>query len=205
MLRMPQNAPTTATLIGIDPGSSKLGFCVMTVDAVTLEIVSTDAFTLVGEKLMAKNSFLEMIHGARFARIDALDQVLYRLFCRYNPFDVASESPFFNPSRPNAFEVLIEVLFMIRQALWRYDPWVRLYRIDPPTVKLGVGVVLGKAAKGSDTKTPVGDRVIAMEAELNYIGKTPIRKLDDNARDAIAVAKTRLEILRGNLCHKPRQ
>lgn len=199
MLRMPQNASSAATLIGIDPGSSKMGVCIMTVDAVTLDIISTDAFTIVGEKLMAKNSFMEMIHGARFARIDAIEERLLALFIRHKPFDVASESPFFNPSRPNAFEVLVEVIYMIRQALWRYDPWVRLYRIDPPTVKLGVG------AKGNASKNPVGDAVIGMEAELNYIGKTPIRKLDDNARDAIAVAKTRLGILRGRICHKPRQ
>lgn len=170
----------------------------MTVDAVTLEIVSTDAFTIVGEKLMKKNSFLAHIHGERFARIDAIEERLLAIFDRHNPFDVASESPFFNPSRPNAFEVLVEVIYMIRQALWRHNPWLRLYRIDPPTVKNGVG------AKGGAGKNPVGDAVIALAPQLNYIGITPIEKLDDNGRDSIAVTLTRLKILKGVLCHKPR-
>jgi Holliday junction resolvasome RuvABC endonuclease subunit len=199
MLRMPPSAPLTATLIAIDPGSSKMGVCILTVDAVSLDIVSTDAFTIVGEKLMKKNSFLGHIHGERFARIDAIEERLLAIFNRYNPFDVASESPFFNPSRPNAYEVLVEVTYMIRKALWRHDPWVRIYRIDPPTVKKGVGVA------GGAGKNPVGDAVIALEPQLNYIGVTPIAKLDDNARDAIAVGLTRLKILKGTLCHKPRQ
>jgi len=199
MLRMPHSAPVTTTLIGIDPGSSTMGVCIMTVDALTLEIVSTDAFTIVGEKLMKKNSFLGYIHGERFARIDAIEERLLAIFDRHNPFDVASESPFFNPGRPNAFEVLVEVVYMIRKALWRHNPWLRLYRIDPPTVKKGV-----KAEKLTG-KEAVQTAVLAMEPLLHYIGKTPMRQLDNNAIDAIAVAKTRLEILRGTLCHKPRR
>jgi Holliday junction resolvasome RuvABC endonuclease subunit len=199
MLRMPQSASNLATLIGIDPGSSKMGICIMVVDAVTLEIISTDAFTIVGEKLMKKNSFMGYIHGERFARIDAIEERVLAILERTQPFDVASESPFFNPGRPNAFEVLVEVIYMIRKALWRYDPWLRLYRIDPPTVKKGVG------AKSADGKDAVGKAVIALAPILNYIGITPLEKLDDNARDAIAVTKTRLEILRGKLCHNPRK
>jgi len=196
MLYMPETASSTAVLIGIDPGSSKLGFCVMTVNVITWEILSTNAFTIVGEKLMKKDGFLGHIHGERFSRIDAIGLRLLELFKLYQPNWVASESPFFNPSRPNAFEVLVEVLFKIRQSLWQYDPWVSLYRIDPPTVKNGVG------AKGGSSKDPVRDAILAMAPELKYIGKTPLDKLDNNAIDSIAVAKTRLELLRGNICPK---
>lgn len=203
MLRMPQSASNVATLIGIDPGSSKMGICIMEYNVDTLELLSTNAFTIVGEKLIAKNSFLAMVHGDRFARIEGIGLRLYDLFVRHNPTYVASESPFFNPSRPNAFEVLIEVIMKIRQALWRYDPWIELYRIDPPTVKAGVGVM--KVPKGEKAKTVVRDAVLALASELRYIGTTPLHLLDDNAIDSIAVAKTRLEILRGKLCHKPRR
>jgi Holliday junction resolvasome RuvABC endonuclease subunit len=181
MLHLPANSASTATIVGIDPGSSTLGFAVIEFDIETMTIVKTNASTYAGVKLMRKDSWAIERHGERFARINAHKENLVSLFRLHNPIQIVCEGAFYNPRRPNAFEVLIEVRIAIKQAILEYDPWRTIRLIDPPTVKRAVNV------KGNADKLVVRDGVLAIK-ELNYSGDTSIEDLDEHSIDAIAVA-----------------
>lgn len=170
-----------ANVVGIDPGSQTLGLCVLSFDIVTFEIISTQAKTFYGDRLPQYDKFIAATHGDRVARILAHKQNIKELLYYYKPIIVASESPFFNTRRPNAFAALLEVLTMIRDSIIEYNPYQPLIGIDPPTVKKAVGAP-GNADKSMVllALSKMGD---ALKLNQNYISQ-----LDEHSVDAIAVA-----------------
>ena len=185
---MPVNAGSVARIIGIDPGSESLGLSCIDYDLVTQQVVSSTAQTFVGSK-MGMNEWMGEVHSNRFARIDAHYQNLMWVLQTMQPTFVVCETPFFNPRRPNAFEVLVEVLKMIRQALWDYDRHMRLETVDPPSVKKGV------KAPGNADKAAMTVAVCRLEG-LNYQGTVPLAQLDEHSIDALAVAWVKVNQLR---------
>ncbi|BDD79596.1 hypothetical protein [Burkholderia phage FLC9] len=189
MLVIPEGASPVGCIAGIDPGSETLGFGALKVDVVTLQIVESTAFTFVGSKLADSEGWFGGVHGARAARIRAHEDNLVQVFRYYQPNLVASESPFYSQFRPQAYGALTETVDAIRSALWRYDCWLDLFMIDPPTVKKSVG------ASSHAKKDEVKAALMALP-DLNYNGPTPIALLDEHSVDALAVAYCRLKILR---------
>ncbi len=191
MISLPADSSVrTCNIIGIDPGSETLGLCIMEVDIQTLQIVKTSAQTFVGSKMFEQNNWLSTIHSARTARIQAHKQNLINHFRLLNPFNIACESPFYNPRRPNAYGVLVETLTMIRHAVMEYDPWLQLYLIDPPTVKKSIGAP-GNADKAIMLNT------LKTVTELNL--DRPVEFLDEHSIDAVAVAYCRLKQIRESI------
>lgn len=194
MLTMPQGTQSFFNICGIDPGTHKFGVGILSVDCSTLKIISSTAFTLTALKLLPKDAWATEIHGERAARIWAIEDELDYCFDFYRPLRIASESPFYNPRRPMAYGSLVETLSMIRRCVWRYDMWVQMGLIDPPTVKNAVG------ARGDGSKDAIKKRILAMEAELCWNGPCRLDELDEHANDGLAVAKADLEILKSQLC-----
>lgn len=195
MLVKPEDGSNTVVIIGIDPGSSQLGIGAIEIDMDTFMITSSIAWTIVGEKLMPKNSWAEELHGARYVRINALQKELLRVFNSYMPNFIASESPFYNQRRPQAYGALTEVICAVRSAVVSYDAWRKLDLIDPPTVKNAVG------AKGNADKDMV-KKAISLIPELKYNGNRPLQELDEHSIDALAVAYCRYKQIRELLCLK---
>ena len=183
MFNIQTNSPHVR-VIGIDPGSVTLGVACMTVDVNTLQIVNTQAVTFIGTKLPI-DPWMEQMHSPRFARIAAHKENLKNVFNYCHPIVVACESPFYNPSRPHAYGVLVETLDAIRHAVWEYDPCLSLELTDPPTIKMAVG------GKGNADKDEM-KRLILRLPDLNFTGMTPLHLLDEHSIDAIAVAYTKL-------------
>jgi Holliday junction resolvasome RuvABC endonuclease subunit len=189
MLVIPEGASPVGCIAGIDPGSETLGFGALKLNVVTLEIIESTAFTFVGSKLADSDGWFGDVHGARASRIQAHADNLVQVFRFYQPNMVASESPFYSQFRPQAYGALTETVDAIRSALWRYDCWLSLFMIDPPTVKKAVG------ATSHAKKDEVKAALMALP-DLNYNGPTPIEMLDEHSVDALAVAYCRLKILR---------
>jgi Holliday junction resolvasome RuvABC endonuclease subunit len=189
MLVIPEGASPLGCIAGIDPGSETLGFGALKVNVVTLEIIESTAFTYVGSKLANDDGWFGDRHGARAGRIAAHEDNLVEMFRYYQPNLVASESPFYSQFRPQAYGALTETVDAIRNALWRYDCWLNLFMIDPPTVKKAVG------ASSHAKKDEVKEKLMALP-DLNYNGPTAIESLDEHSVDALAVAYCRLKILR---------
>jgi Holliday junction resolvasome RuvABC endonuclease subunit len=190
MLRVPDGYSDTFTIIALDPASDSLGCAIITVDIVSLEIVSTEATTFRGSKLARNYEWVVELFGERVGRITAHEKNLLRIFKDTNPFDIVSEAPFMGRF-PAAYGALVEVICAIRRAVVAYDPWKKLNMIDPPTVKLAVG------AEVRGGKDSVRNAILRMADQLKFKGDVPLDKLDEHSIDAIAVGFCRLQQLRG--------
>lgn len=186
---MPEGASSLVNLMGLDPGTNKLGVGILCIDMKTSQIVGANALTLVGEKL-AKGTWMSEMHGDRFGRIAQLQRQLNRLLHHYQVVDIASESPFYSLRHPNAYGALTEVICAIRDAVIYYDCWKSLTLIDPPTVKNAVG------AKGNADKDVMKEKVMTVLGPV-YQGVVPINELDEHSYDALAVAYCRWQQLMG--------
>lgn len=176
-------------LIGIDPGSDKLGIANLKVDLDSLEIIESTATTIIASKLVSDQSFLAQIHSYRTARIYKLKEELLKYFNKLQPSIISCESPFFNPRRPGAFQPLVEVLAMIKDAVIEYDIWQPLFLIDPSSIKNSV------KASGNADKDKMKLAVIAL-GDIHFDGD--VSKLDEHSIDALAVAYCKLKYLKQN-------
>lgn len=167
-------------VIGFDPGTMNFGLCELTYSLVTQEVVRLNPMTIRVNKL-PKDEWFESLYGERLARIEALELWLGRYLNDVQPFSVASESPFFNPRSPSAFPALVETLCAVRNAYRQYTDRSALFLIDPPTVKNAVG------AGGNAHKDIVLEKILN-HPTLNRLSPKPLKELDNNAVDAMAVA-----------------
>ena len=181
MLKLNDSSDPHINIIGIDPGTTHLGFSVIKVDVTDLRIKESVAYTLNGSKLSDDNSWLAQTYGDRFNRINALEKSLTEIFQQYNPTIICAESPFFGLRHPNAFQALTEVICAIRNAVYKHDIWMTLKLVPPSSVKQAV------FAKGNATKTTMKDCLTNLMPELNYNGNTPFNLLDEHSIDSLAV------------------
>lgn len=188
MLVIPDTSPLVATLIGHDPGSDTFGVGIMQFDILRLEAVSTEAFTLKGARL-GRGSWETEMQGEMIGRIWGIEQELYEIYRRYEPWLIGSEVPFIGRF-PQAGIVLTRVMSSIHHAIRRYDPWKVLHKYEPGVVKNAVG------ADGRSKKDPVREGILKMASALHYCGDTPLEELDEHSIDSLAVCVAMLQELR---------
>jgi Holliday junction resolvasome RuvABC endonuclease subunit len=194
---MPDGAESIATIIGIDPGSDTMGVGVIHFDVVSLDIVSSEAFTLNGTR-NGRGTFATEIHGDRQGRIESHREKLLDVYRYYQPLEIACESPFMSRRMPSAFGALTETVSVVRQALMQYDVWKVLNLIDPPTVKRSVGVA-GNTG-GPEGKKLMQQAILRIQELLGYDGDIPIELLDEHSVDGLAVAFCHFTQLMERLC-----
>lgn len=174
-------------IVGIDPGSTTLGFAVLEYDLRTFEIVRTYARTFNAGK-MKLNALDIANHSERYARIYELTDTLYDAFVELMPNFVISESPFMAMRRPQAYGALVEVVFAIRSALRKYDPTMSLDLIDPPSAKNAVG------AAGNAKKEQVHIAMKKLLPTLHFdesLSGASFDELDEHSVDGSAIAYSR--------------
>jgi Holliday junction resolvasome RuvABC endonuclease subunit len=186
MLRQPQDANEEVTLLSLDPGSETMGICILKYLPSTKTITHADAFTVYGSKL-CKNVVSVDLRDHVLLRINAHKENLINVLLSERPDEVIAESSFFNPRRPHAYGVLIQVMDAIRAAAHVYEPYMQVHLIPPSCVKIAVG------AKSGDDKNPVRTAVLDLP-DLNYDGDIPIDKLDEHSIDALAVAYAKFKL-----------
>lgn len=183
--------PTTAWIMGIDPGSDTLGVGLLEVDARYGGIVSSHAETVEGSRLPGSRWMREDYTDLQ-QRIYSLELYLTSTMQQYQPIAIACESPFINKRFPQAGLVLTQVTSMIRRVAMQYSPWVPMYFIDPPTVKNAVG------AKGNAGKEEV-QAAMMLIPELANTAHPPIMSLDEHSVDGTAVAFAYYNHCRGKM------
>ena len=180
MLTLPINSPDIATIVGIDPGSTNMGVSVITINLVTLKIVSSIAWTINGAKLSDDESWIAQLHGDRYSRIKALEETLLQIFNYYQPIAICAESAFINGRFPAAVMALVEVMGAIRSAVTRYDVWKVVNLVPPSSAKTAV------SAGGAANKDTMKEKVMQV-TELNYSGTVPLELLDEHSIDSLAI------------------
>lgn len=180
MLPYPIDKNTQACIVGIDPGSETLGVSILFFDVITLQITKIVPKTYIGSKLPV-SPMLAMLHNDRVSRIKAHEENLFNIYSEYNPVAIVSEAPFYNPRRPNAYGVLVEVICAIRNSIIRYSDTMCFYQVDPASVKRAIG------AKGNADKDIVKHH-IGLIPEIVNVLEYPLSALDEHSIDATAVA-----------------
>lgn len=183
MLNLPDD-PTPYRVVGIDPGTDTLGVACLDVDLVTFEISLTDARTLHGARMLGGRKELVRVHGARFARLDALEDELVEYFYEADVHAIISESPFFNPRRPGAGAALVEGVMMVRHALIRFNRFIPLNTIDPASAKAFLKVS-GKS--GDKTLMTAAVQKLFISGALKNPEGFRLSDLDEHSIDAIAI------------------
>lgn len=180
MVHLPNHKLDEFKFIGIDPGTETLGVCITSLCPYTSQITNINAFTLVASKTRHFDKNLANYQDHKLARISALRDSVMDLIVLHSPILVASEAPFYNMRRPNAYAPLVETLLVIRESLLKYNRLLPLLAIDPPTVKKAVG------AKGNADKDEVKKALVKYFKDLKFNNKE-LENLDEHSIDAICV------------------
>lgn len=181
MFTLPKNLINEKiNIIGIDPGSSNLGYCCLSVNALTNEIISTKAKTLKADSLSEYNINTANIFSPRFARLLGLKKVLSKLFLEDNPSVIACEGAFFNPRRPNAFEALVEVILTIKFAVIRFDNRIPLTKIEPRLAKKNMQT---NGLEKDDMK-----QALIFKKNIFKLSEDEINSYDEHSVDACSIA-----------------
>jgi Holliday junction resolvasome RuvABC endonuclease subunit len=176
-------------IVGIDPGTDTLGAAWLEVDLVRKAIILIEAHTFDGTRMAKRYSWISPLHGDRTARLMAHEENLYLFFEYVKPHVVASEAPYMRKF-PQAFQALVECMTFIRRALFRYDEYIVLEPVDPPTAKMAVGMTIKKGS----TKDDVKRAVLALKTLENPMG-IDLEQLDEHSIDAIAVGYWRAKLI----------
>lgn len=169
------------TIIGIDPGTSKLGFSVIKYCPNSHAMLLATAFTIdpvrVGKKLGISPETL----NHRPVKLNLLKDALVAEFVKYEPTLVASESPFLGRF-PKAYAALVECVYAERSALRDYDPDKIMIMITPTTVKVSAGV--SHKSRDKEDMRKAANELTDVDTSL-----IDIATLDEHAIDAIHVAR----------------
>ncbi len=84
------------------------------------------------------NQWMLDTHSERAMRMRELAWMLGGALQYFMPVAVACEAPFFNPGRPNAYQVLVEAMKTIENTVYQWDPCKPLYRIETSVAKAAV-------------------------------------------------------------------
>jgi len=166
--------------MGIDPGSSHCGICIMDMD-IKGQCRVCHIETIHADLLLKHYQDVIYIHGERFAKELAIGDKFKLIINLYRPNLVISEAPYFNPGRPQVYSVLVELLTMFRHFVFQVSNTLQFETIDPSSVK--------KCLKVSGTS---GDKNLMLEGLLKqpilYDEHVTITALDEHSVDAVAVA-----------------
>lgn len=189
MLQLPE-APPFYRIISIDPGTDTMGLAWFDLNLATFEAHLRDAQTLKAGKLVRDLPFVAETLGERHARLQTHANALCNIFYQVQPHCIISEAAYMGRF-VQAFESLVEFLYMLRSVVFQYDPSLALETVDSPTAKNAVGAP-GKRPKGMDPKAykaHIGECVVQtlQQSKIQVAPQINLMALDEHSVDAIAV------------------
>lgn len=196
LLNIASLGPKHFIILGIDPGSSNLGIAALHVNIDTMDVQGCEMVTLNALKPTGGrqiNNWMLDTHSERSMRLRELAWMLGQQFMLHRPLLIACEAPFFNPRNPNAYQVLVEVMKTVENALYAWNPWRPLYRIETTAAKKAVApldpVLLAESKLIKDSKEKIKFCVVHHPVLSNFIN--PLIH-DEHSIDAAVVAYTQL-------------
>lgn len=180
MLLIPEQA---IRVIAIDPGSHQCGVSKLEIDLRDVSIKKIQPWTVQVDRLKDRSKFSSELVEERVLNHYKLRDYFVDLFKDYQPHYVVYEGPFINKLQPSAYGVLMSLLTLVQEAVYRYNEAVMFQVFQPMVVKKSLKVA-GKHGKE-----------IVMQAILEHpwlkdviVGS--LDHLDHNAIDSIAVGYT---------------
>lgn len=161
------------TIMGIDPGYDRLGWCIARLDRGQLELVEFGCIETTGMSDI-------------MARFKKLDQQLSEILEKFQPTQAAIETLFFSSNKTTAMRVS-EARGVILSCLFRQE--IEIREFNPMTMKLTV------TGNGQANKTAIA-KMLRLQFHLGN------DKILDDALDAIGMAIT-LAAHQGQLSKSP--
>lgn len=177
---LPSTKGWSVNIMGIDPGSVNTGVTVMEIDFHTHEIIKSTAYTIETPKSKHFNRELVKLISEPKARREALKIEMRELLEMYRPTLVFFEEPFYSPRTHTAFSSLKLVLEVIQYELYKFNPSIPAYKVDPPSAKKAIG------AKGNADKDAMLVALDKVKEKFNFI--TPFEELTEHSIDSSAIA-----------------
>lgn len=173
------------TIIGIDPGVNNFGISIYNMN--NNEIIDINAFTLINAKIKDLSGLNEETNSDRIIKIRKIQEHFKNILYTVNPILVVCESPFYNPSMPNAYASLVQIIEAIQLTCIEFNNNIIFTLIEPLLMKktIGAGMMTGKI----DVKLSVTNTKNIMEKLL-----VDINILDEHSIDAIAITYSYLKI-----------
>jgi Holliday junction resolvasome RuvABC endonuclease subunit len=174
-------------MLFIDPGLNNTGVAIYTVDSETSNITTIDAFTIECDNSHIETGMDPEAFSERFIKLHKLTIAIQRVMMTYNPSVVVCESPFFNRFRPTAYSALVQVIHVLQEAIYYFNPNIGFSTLEPLLIKkhVGAGMMKGKL----DVKKVVSENSFIMSRLVRDIDT-----LDEHAIDAIAIGYAYIRI-----------
>ncbi|MBE0438314.1 MAG: hypothetical protein IBX57_00910 [Gammaproteobacteria bacterium] len=187
MLVLPQTTDIYR-ILSIDPGTATTGVAILDLNLVTNTVDLIFVDTIKAGRGYRKFDHVEDVHGGREAKLQHHFWYISDILFRMQPNCVISESPYMGRFA-QAFEALVECLYVVKTAIMSYDPSMPLETIDPPNVKKAVGA----SGRGGD-KDAVRKALYNLKGLTNRTGIS-LDSLDEHSIDAIAVGCYKLRTI----------
>lgn len=179
-----------------------MGIAALRVQFESLQVLDASLTTLHALRLKEgrrTNDWMLDTHSERSMRLRELAWLVGQQLMVERPLVVASEAPFFNPSNPNAYQVLVEAMKVLENTVYAWNPWRPFYRIETTVAKKAVLpkdsnlMAQYKAIKDSKEKVAF---CVRHHPELSRLVNFSLH--DEHAIDALVVAYTQLVRFRNN-------
>lgn len=173
----------TCRLLGIDNGSTLLGFTILDYDIRTRlsKLVHCETYKIPNNYRETREAYYND-RGALPTRIRMIEDYYYDLLDEYQPDIVGCESPFAH-LHVNSYRVLTLTMQALDDVTYRYDRSLEFYKIAPSEAKSAA--LVGR--KFDSAKTAVHDGVMDHPYLINT-NCMDLRDLGPDALDSIAVA-----------------
>lgn len=162
-------------ILSLDPGGYTTGMAVSSINADCMTV--QDAWTAELDKMAAQRPI--EYEDDRTCRLAELTRAIYKYAAAWNVSAAFAEFSFLNHQRPMTYAALMEAKAYIQNGLWLYDPTLTLYGVDPPRVKVNVGVN-GKSNDKAEIRAALY-KLPDLKTCIDFA------TLDEHAIDAIAV------------------
>lgn len=170
-------------VLSIDPGLNNIGLAELIINTSPLQIVSIAPATLTEDRVVDDITLDSQNAMERDAKRLRMVNALMKHVINFTPDKIVCESPFFNPTRPSSFVVLVEVISEIRDRIRDYDPAISFNMIAPKEAKKTLGVA---DQKGKD---PIREAV-ANHPYLSSLLTIPLESVTEHAIDAVVIGFT---------------
>lgn len=129
-------------ILAIDPGTDTLGISLIGIDLLTQEKQVLFSYTFEASKYI--DGLVDNVQwrgiDEKYLRLYRHGEHLYGVLLHYQPHLVVYESAFMGRF-PKAYQGLVECLSSLRQAVFRYSPYIPFIGITPMEVKYAIGGV----------------------------------------------------------------
>lgn len=171
-------------LVAFDPGSTTLGVARLYLRPDDLSVIQIHTQTVNFASLLDNDvvdyARIVVKHGEKFARIRLMRSTIERFLKEHEPEGAVLENPFFHNLHPTAFEPLIECKMTLFDALYAYDPDLKMMLISPSEGKQAVGASPGERDKEVMRQTTLNHPMV-----FGYLA-TDLADVDQHGADAIA-------------------